>query len=131
MLYDDADLVDVQLEQAKTEDMNVDANADADLVKPDDMIKETAPINEQTSAQVIGDATATDNEETTPNDVHANDAETSLKRRYDDYWQAQYKAGYTPPRRTSQRLLMKNYNRKVIQDYPGQGLTPDEAFDVE
>ncbi|PWA64119.1 hypothetical protein CTI12_AA347230 [Artemisia annua] len=127
MLYDDAELVDVQLEQAQTEEMNVDATA----VKPDDVIKETTPVNEETSAQVIGDTTAPVVQETTPNVVPANDDEASLKRRYDDYWQAQYNAGYIPPRRTSQRLSMNNYNRKVIQEYAGQGLTPDEAFDVE
>ncbi|PWA35794.1 hypothetical protein CTI12_AA605620 [Artemisia annua] len=107
--------------------MNVDATA----VKPYDVIKETAPVNEETSAQVIGDTTAPVVQETNPNVVPENDDEASLKRRYDDYWQAQYNAVYRPPRRTSQRLSMNNYNRKVIQEYAGQGLTPDEAFDVE
>ncbi|PWA76667.1 hypothetical protein CTI12_AA232350 [Artemisia annua] len=69
--------------------------------------------------------------DTTPNVVPANEDEARLKRRYDDFWQGQYNAGYRPPRRTSQRLSMNNYNRKVIKDYAGQGVTPDEAFDVE
>ena len=63
--------------------------------------------------------------------VPANEDEARLKRRYDDFWQGQYNAGYRPPRRTSQRLAMNNYNRKTIHDYEGQGLTPDEAFEVE
>ncbi|PWA71717.1 hypothetical protein CTI12_AA277620 [Artemisia annua] len=144
MLFDDDDLVDVQLEQANTEDMNVDATA----VKPDDAIKDTAshanedttaqvnedttaPVNEETSAQVNEETSAQVNEDTTPNVVPANEDEARLKRRYDDFWQGQYNAGYRPPRRTSQRLSMNNYNRKVIQDYAGQGVTSDEAFDVE
>lgn len=106
MLFDDDDLVDVQLEQANTEDMNVDAI-----------------INEDTTANV--------NEDTTANVVPANEDEARLKRRSDDFWKGQYNAGYRPPRRTSQRLAMNNYNRKTIHDYEGQGLTPDEAFEVE
>ena len=142
MLFDDDDLVDVQLEQANTEDMNVDA------VKQDDAIKDTAahvneettaPVNDDTPAQVIEDTTphaneyttAQVNEDTTANVVPANEDEARLKRRYDDFWQGQYNAGYRPPRRTSQRLAMNNYNRKTIHDYEGQGLTPDEAFEVE
>lgn len=118
MLFDDDDLVDVQLEQANTEDMNVDA------IKQDDAIKDTAAhANEDTTAPV--------NNDTTANVVPANEDEARLKRRYDDFWKGQYNAGYRPPRRTSQRLAMNNYNRKTIHDYEGQGLTPDEAFEVE
>lgn len=134
MLFDDDDFVDVQLEQENTEDMNVDA------IKQDDAIKDTtahaneettAPVNDDRLAQVIEDTTPQVNEDTTANVVPANEDEARLKRRYDDFWQGQYNAGYRPPRRTSQRLAMNNYNRKTIHDYEGQGLTPDEAFEVE
>jgi hypothetical protein len=100
MLFDDDNLVDVQLEQANTEDMNVDA------IKQDDGIKDTAahaneettaPVNDDTLAQVIEDTTphanedttAQVNEDTTANVVPANEYEARLKRRYDDFWQGQ------------------------------------------
>ena len=114
---DDA-LVDVELGQAKTEDMNVDAIEQGDAIK-DTAANTTTPPNDVDA-----------NTDTPANVVPVNEGEVMLKRRYDEFWQGQYNAGFRPPRRTSQRLAMNNYNRKVNQDYEGQGLTPDEAFDV-
>ena len=112
-------MVDVELGQATTEDMNVDA------VEQGDAIKDTA-ANTSTPPNDV-DA----NTDTPANVVPVNEDEVRLKRRYDEFWKGQYNVGFRPPRRTSQRLSINNYNRKVIQDYEGQGLTPDEAFDVE